>query len=264
MEKAAYDNGLSKPLAADEGSPAAIAAGFDQNVIEDVLIYAMETGHAPAATAAVRILGTKGKAETLLCQGAQPAPLVRALRHPDRRLRFVALETILQLKPAKPFAGSSYVTDALGYFIATRGTRRALVADLRREDARKLAGLFIRLGYQVDTAISGPEVIRQAIASPDYEVILVAASLGQRPIQIMLQQLRFDSRSLGARGVFGRDGQAGWPTVFRAVCTRWISFVIPKKRAGWSSTVAQLGRSTSPMKNARPRPSPRSVGAGER
>lgn len=246
LEKAAYDNGLSKPLATDEGSPAAIAAGFDQNVIEDVLIYAMETGHAPAATAAVRILGTKGKAETLLCQGAQPAPLVRALRHPDRRLRFVALETILQLKPAKPFAGSSYVTDALGYFIATRGTRRALVADLRREDARKLAGLFIRLGYQVDTAISGPEVIRQAIASPDYEVILVAASLGQRPIQIMLQQLRFDSRTAWVPvGVFGRDGQAGLADRLSRESLYTMDFVRPhtEEDARWmvEQLLAQLG-----------------------
>lgn len=209
LEQAAYDNGLPKPLPTDAGSPAAVAAGFDLKAIEDVLSYAMETGHAPAATAAVRLLGAKGTAESLLFQGAQPAPLVRALRHPDRRLRYVALETILKLKPVKPFAGSSYATDALGYFIATSGARRALVADLVREDARKTAGLLIRLGYQVDTAVSGHEVVRQAISSPDYEVILVAASLGERTVETLLQQLRFDSRTAWLPvGVLGRSGQA--------------------------------------------------------
>ncbi len=209
LEKAAYDNGLPKPLPIAAGSPAAVAAGFDQKALEDVLVYAMETDHTPAATAAVQILGTQGKAEALLCQGAQPSPLVRALRHPDRRLRFVAVQTILALKPSKPFAGSNYVTDALGYFIATRGSRRALVADLMREDAQKTAGLLIRLGYQVDTAVSGQEVVRQVIASPDYEVIFVAASLGERTVQNLLQQLRFDCRSAWVPvAVLERLGQA--------------------------------------------------------
>lgn len=209
LEKAAYDSGLSKPLPTDDGSPAAVAAGFDVKAIEDILAYAMETGHAPAATAAVRILGVKGTADGLLLAGAQPSPLVRALRHPDRRLRFAALEAIFKLKPARPFAGSSYVTDALGYFIATDGSRRALVADLAREDARKTAGLLISLGYYVDTAVSAQELMRQAIASPDYEVVLVAASLGERTIETTLQQLRFDNRTGWLPvGVVARQGQA--------------------------------------------------------
>ena len=53
------------------------------------------------------VAGQIGTADELLYQGAEPSPLVRAVQNPDRRLRMAALETIVRLQPAQPFAGSS-------------------------------------------------------------------------------------------------------------------------------------------------------------
>ena len=126
LDAAAYANGLDRPL--DEKDPAIIEAkSFGVKVIDEVLEYAMAHGHPAAATAAARLLGQIGKADELLYQGDKPAPLVQAVQDPDRRLRMAALEAIVRLKPSKPFAGSSYVPAALGFFAASSGVRHALV-----------------------------------------------------------------------------------------------------------------------------------------
>lgn len=241
LEQAAYELGLDKPLPTTPGFPAAIVAEQDWKVIEDVLVFAMDTGHAPAATAAVRILGAKDKAEDLLAQGPQPAPLVRATRQPDARLRFAAMEAILKLKPSQPFAGSSQIPEALGFFLATTGSRRALVADLVREDARRIGGLFSGLGYQVDTAVTGAELVRQATTCPDYEFIMIAASLGESTVEQILQRLHYDCRTAAVPiGVLGRLGQAELTDHLTRGDRMCIAFVRPHTQEDARWQVEQL------------------------
>jgi len=55
-----------------------------------------------------------------------------------------ALEAIVRLQPTQPFAGSSYVPQALGFFAASSGFRHALVAAPNLAEARELAGMFFR------------------------------------------------------------------------------------------------------------------------
>lgn len=195
LEKAAYEHGLDHALPGGPGTPAAVAAGFDRGVLEALLVDTMHSGHTPAAAAAARILGTKGTAEELLCQGPQPAPLVQATRSPDWRLRFAAVETIVKLRPSRPFAGSNYVTEALEFFIGTSGSPRALVVMPVREEARQIGGLLSGLGFQVETAVTAGETMRQLFASPDYEIALIATSMGESTIETLVQQLRLDHRT---------------------------------------------------------------------
>jgi len=205
LEKAAYETGLDKPLPTGAGTPAETAAGFDRAVLEDVLLGAMATGHSPAAVAATRVLAGKGSADELLCQGAEPSPLVRATRHPDQRLRMAAVEAILRLKPTHPFAGSNHATEALAYVIATSGSRRVLVVDPMRAEARRVGGLLSGMGYHVETAVTAAEAMRQLIASPDYEAVLIGASLGESTIETLVQQMRFDNRTAWLPvGILGR------------------------------------------------------------
>ena len=55
------------------------------------------------------------------------SPLAKACRSDDRRLRRAAAEAILSFKPAAPFAGSSYVTDAVADLATSTGHRRAVI-----------------------------------------------------------------------------------------------------------------------------------------
>jgi hypothetical protein len=121
LEEASFAAGLGNPLPSEKGSPAATAAAFGPNVLESVLALAVKDGHPAAAAAAARLLGKVGSADQLLYRSALPGPLVEATRNPDRRLRLAAAEAILRLKPTRPFAGSSQVTQALAYLINTSG-----------------------------------------------------------------------------------------------------------------------------------------------
>lgn len=125
LEAAAYENGLDQPLPDGEGTALAEAAGCGVAVIEDLLEYAIAGDHLAAAAAAARILGRIGTAEGLLRQGTRPAPLVRATRHPDLRLRMAATDAVLRLQPAEPFPGASYIPRSLAFFAASGGMHRA-------------------------------------------------------------------------------------------------------------------------------------------
>jgi hypothetical protein len=207
LEGAAYAAGLDQPLPEGQGTAMAEAARFGPRVIERLLEYAVAGGHVPAATAAARILGRIGTADELLRQGAQPTALVRAMRHADRRLRMAAADAVLRLQPVRPFPGASYVPEVLGFFAASRGTRRALVAGPSTERSRQLAGMLARMGLEVDTAVTGRGLMRLAIASPDYELALIDAGIDQPTVDLLLQQLRHDCRSATLRvGLIARDG----------------------------------------------------------
>jgi hypothetical protein len=206
LERAAYENGLDRPL--DEKTPAVVEARqFGVKLIEEVLQYAMVHDRAAGAAAAARLLGQIGKARELLYRSAGPAPLVEAVRSPDRRLRMAALEAIIRLQPAGPFAGSSYVLQALGFFVGSSGFRHALVAAPSLMEARELAGMFVAAGYETDTYLNGKELVLAAAQSPDYEFAMIDVTIDHPVIGILLQQLRHDPRTASLRvGLVARDG----------------------------------------------------------
>ena len=207
LEQAAYENGLDKPLDMAEGSPATRAAEFGVEAIQAVLDEAITTGHMPAATAAARILGRIGAPETVLVGGAEPLPLARALRSADRRLRFAAVEAIMNLRPARGFAGSSYMPEALAFFAASTGTPQAMVAGPSTEDSRHIGGFLVAIGYEVDTAVTSHQMHQKLLASPDYELVLVDSRIEQPAINLILQQLRHEGRTAGLPvGILGAEG----------------------------------------------------------
>ncbi|MEE8450793.1 MAG: hypothetical protein V3R99_02730 [Thermoguttaceae bacterium] len=198
LEAAAYERGLDEPSTEGDATEAeAIRAGT--GAIENAMRYAIAVDHPVAAAEAARILGKHGDAEELLYRGAEAVPLVRAMEHPDRRLRLAAAEAVVVLKPTEPFAGSSRVPRTLAYFAATGGVRRALVGGPNRERARELVGLLATRGLEVDTAVTGRELIRLAAASPDYELALIDVSIDGPTANILLQQLRHDRRTATLR-----------------------------------------------------------------
>jgi len=241
LEAAAYEVGLDKPLPEGQGTVMAEAVGCGPVVVEDLLQYAVAGDHVPAATAAAQILGRIGTAEALLRQGTQPTALVRATRHADRRLRMVATDAVIRLQPARPFPGSSYIPESLGFFAASGGTRRALVAGPNTEDSRRLAGLLAGMGLEVDTAATGRELMGLAIASPDYELALIDAAIDRPPIDLLLKQLRRDCRSATLRvGLIARDGYLS-----RAKAVAWgdplaLAFSRPHSDESFAQEMRQL------------------------
>lgn len=167
--------------------------------IMTALENALLTNRSTAAIVAVKLLGQfrPEQMEALLKTGIKPTPLVRATRSGNRHLRFAALEVILALKPTDPFPGSSYIPEGLTFLASSTGERRAMVAARTTAEARRVGGFLTVLGYDIETATTGNEMMKKLSTSPDVEVILVDASIDKPKANILLQRLRRDGRMAG-------------------------------------------------------------------
>jgi CheY-like chemotaxis protein len=106
-----------------------------------------------------------------------------------------AIDAVLGLKPSKPFPGSSFVVEALGYLVASFGAPKALAADARPQEVEFQAGLLATLGYDAEAATSDRAALAEAIASPDFEVALIDFSLAAPVSGQLLEQFRRDNRT---------------------------------------------------------------------
>ena len=208
LEQAAQAAGLENRLPIATDSPAGKAAAAGLEVVEDVLVYAMERNYIGAAIAAVRILEERGSVLEQLCADCSGTPLIEALGHDNSRLRFAAVEAVVGLDPNTPFAGSAAIVNAVCHFATAQGERRALVAGPSTSESQRIAGHLAALGYVSDTARSGRELMALALRSADYELVLVDEGLQQPTIEFLLQQLRHDNRTAGLPvGIWARDGR---------------------------------------------------------
>ncbi|MEN6457889.1 MAG: hypothetical protein ABFC63_03085 [Thermoguttaceae bacterium] len=206
LEMAAYRNGLDHFW--NENAPGLTEAKqFGVKPLAQAMESAIAHRHPAAAMAAAHLLGELGTAQELLAEGPTPGPLVQAVQSTDRRLQLAAAEAIVRLQPTRPFAGSSYVLDALAFLAANRGVRGAAVASPNLIVARDLAGLLAGAGYQPQTCLAGKELLAQAARTSDYEVALIDMTIDRPVAAMLLQQLRHDPRTASIRvAIIASDG----------------------------------------------------------
>jgi CheY-like chemotaxis protein len=201
-----YRQGLDKPLPEGEGSVREAAAALGGAAVLDVMSDSMAAGRIPAATACARLLSELGSAELLEPPtAAGETAIVRAAQHPDRRLRFAALETILKWDPRKRYAGSSGVAASLAFLAASNGKLQAVLVDTLPGSASRLAGFLAELDYDPKVVGTGRDLVKQAIASPDVALVIVDARLAGVGADQIVQQLRADSRTASVPIAFLRD-----------------------------------------------------------
>ena len=195
LEAETYRLGTDQPLPTEPGDIASEVEAMGVDELVDLLEYALESHNTWAATAMARLLGNVASSEILQSDSGRLTTLVRAVNHPHRAVRFAALEALIRINPSRPFAGSSHVTKALGYFVATTGTPHAYVADVRSEEGSRLAALFTELGYHSEAAVDGRALVSRLANSPDCELLLIW--IGQpRPTALdLLAAVRRDPRT---------------------------------------------------------------------
>jgi len=195
LESAKVIGGLDRPLPAGPATAREMAAQAGVKALNDVLTYAMAGDHIPAAIAAAETLADVGDADALRSSDGQPRPLVEALRHGDRRLRLAAAETIMKFDPQQTYPGSSRLPAALGYLAGAGGTRRALIAHPRTSQGNTLRGMLLDLGIDADLAHNGRRLFELAVASPDYEFLLISDAVEHPRITELAQMVRRDRRT---------------------------------------------------------------------
>ena len=63
------------------------------------------------------------------------------------------------------------------------------------ERSRYIAGYLTSLGYRVETAVTGGQMLRQLAVSPDYELVLLDIDTIRPAPHLLIQQLRHDWRT---------------------------------------------------------------------
>jgi CheY-like chemotaxis protein len=166
-------------------------------VIEDLLTHWSSHGHPAVAAVAAQLLGETGETELLHSTGSQLSPLVKAVLNPDRRLRFAALSAIMKLEPDAPYPGSSFVADAIQFFINSSGGRAVLVGDERSSGVVQQSGLLASLGFDPHAARNRHEILTQGAVTADYEFVVLDMTLAGPLSGMILQDLRRDARTGG-------------------------------------------------------------------
>jgi hypothetical protein len=190
LELAKTATGLDLPLPATEEGKLPIVGAASAEVVELVLAEALDEGLTAAAIGALEALAQIGDVQLLHSDNGRPREVVRALQHLDRRVRFAAAAAIMAWDPQWPFAGSSYLPEALAYFARSSGSRRVLIGHPRTVQAQTLVGMLNELGFRADTAATGRDVLRAAVEDPDYEFVLLSDALDHPRAEEVIQQFR--------------------------------------------------------------------------
>ena len=187
--------GLDRSLPGGPGSARELAAQTGAEALEDVLVQGMKQNRIAAAIGATEVLGDIGDESLLLSDDGQPRPLLQALTHGSRRLRFAAAEALMKIDPKNDYPGASHLPETLAYLAASSGTRRILIGHPRASDAQTLVGMLTELGFDAATANNGRTLFNRAIATPDFEMIFVSDRINSPALNETLQLLRRDRRT---------------------------------------------------------------------
>jgi CheY-like chemotaxis protein len=87
------------------------------------------------------------------------------------------------------------VLDALKFAAATSGKPRVMLAGPNTERSRYIAGYLDALGYRVETATNGKQMLHELAKSSDYEIVLLDAKIRRSTPDILIQQMRNDWRT---------------------------------------------------------------------
>ncbi len=208
-----------------------------------VLYAAMKHGFPRAAIAAAKTLGRRGDAGVLYAASPNPAPLADALTYPDRRVRFAALEAIMELDPQTPFPGASNVPETLGYFATAAAQRRAVVAMPVADHATTLAGRLATIGIEAEPARRGGAAVRLAQQSADLELVLVDMDIDGPGIRDVLYALRTDPATGHVPvGLVATGDRLDAARRLASQHQRVVAFPRPQSDAAVAELVGRLGK----------------------
>lgn len=158
--------------------------------LSDTLHEAIDRHLISAAIACVELLGNRAEVAALSSVAGLPSPLAKSLVHPNRELRFAALDAVMKIKPTRSFAGASGVTKALWYFAASAGEPQAVVASSLVGQASDWAGQLRGMGYEAMPVTTGRQTLLAALNSPRLELMLIDSDINRPSLREVIFALR--------------------------------------------------------------------------
>ncbi|TWU29901.1 HEAT repeat domain-containing protein [Bythopirellula polymerisocia] len=171
-----------------------LVKGLTTEELNSILALALKSDRGAAAITICSQLGDRGDLAALTSFDGLPTPLARAVNDPNLEVQFAALAAIMKINPRQSFAGASAVPAALWRFVSSSGTPQAVVGAPTAAHADDWAGALRGMGYDATPVFTGIEVVKQALASPRLELLLVDSDIGKPLLREVLYQIRTHSR----------------------------------------------------------------------
>lgn len=169
---------------------------FGIDALDDFLRHSLDWPFLSGATLAAQLLGQHGTAELVYRDAPELTPLVSAATSVgDRRLRFAALESVMQLDPGRTYAGRGEVINSLAYFAGGYGKPRALVATTNPSHGYRLSSYLTRLGFVTEIYDHPGNLVRRALEDGDCELALIDVGFVRMTANDAISQLRADART---------------------------------------------------------------------
>jgi HEAT repeat protein len=173
-----------KPYA-ERGRQLVAAAGIQ--VLYDALHAALQESHPEVTVKIIEDIGATARGREEI-----PAPLFTALRSTDKRIRYAAAESLVNINPLRPFRESAQVIQVLQEALGEWDTRSVLVID-DNDGVRNTLLEFVRRRKMIALgAANGLEGLQRAKSFPPKDLIVVSSDLKDIATAYLVNSLRED------------------------------------------------------------------------
>ena len=204
-DEAKDSEALASTKSALEGS-AALAASAGTADLMAALNMAIHMKHGDAGMMICDTIVDLGDAGDLAGGNA----LTAALTDADKTIRYGAALALLRLDPAEAFPTSNLVAKTAGDAASEAAIQQVLVIDSDSKNAMNTQRALNAAGYHAVAAQSGAEGLMVAKATGAFDAIVVRDTLGDITTFQVLDELRRDFRTSGAKTVvMAADGDLG-------------------------------------------------------
>ena len=189
--------GPSQPLKSGPGSVYDLASSLGPDTVSRALGEALDLHQNHAAVAALQILSKMGTISQVRNVGGKQSVLQRSLAHPDRRVQFAAVQTILALDPAAAYPGTDRVVAVLGRALtqAEATQPRGLVLDSVIERGQSLSGFLRDLNYEPTFVRTGREGFKTAATAQEVDLVLVDVNIQRWALSETIANFKADPRT---------------------------------------------------------------------
>ncbi|MEX0745764.1 MAG: HEAT repeat domain-containing protein [Phycisphaeraceae bacterium] len=158
--------------------------------LHEVLDRALTDNDPALALDAIAALSNTASARELIDEQGQRQPLMRALSHPDRRVRFHAAEALANARPTDRFDGSHRVVPVLGEAVRQQDVQYAAIIADDQDSLNRLMSLAGEQGYEAFGGLSLGDVFDEIEARPGVDLLVTAVETAR--VQSILARTRDD------------------------------------------------------------------------
>ena len=124
----------------------------------------------------------RDQVEEVVDPSKDASPIVQALEHPDKRVRYAAARSLAAMRPSRPFFGADRVVRNLADAVGEAGIRVVLIVSDDADLANRLGARVRSAQYIPVLATSALECLTALKRSPGKDAILLDAGLGRKDL----------------------------------------------------------------------------------